>query len=78
MIFLLVISLGKETLTQIGAEGGEFFVCGVGKSRGKSFAPVADVTTFDDRTPVAADDGTDQVGLARLAALSEVSEIQNT
>ena len=75
MLLLLIISLGKETLTKIGAEGRKFFVCGMGEGRGEGLTPVGDVTTFNDRAPIATDDGTDQVGLARIAALREVSEV---
>ena len=47
----------------------------MGEGRGEGLAPVGDVTTFNDRTPIATDNGTDQMGLARVAALCEVSEI---
>ncbi len=52
-------------------------MCGMGEGSRKGLTPVADVTTFDDGTPVAADNGTDQVGLSRIATLREVSEIKS-
>lgn len=64
--------LSEEPLAKIGAEGRELLECGVREGRCERLPPVGDLAPLDDRPPVAAHHGLDEMGLAGLAALREV------
>ena len=70
--YILVISLSKQTLSEKSAERRKFFGCGMRQRSSQSFFPIIHVAAFDNWTPIAGGNGTDQVGLARFTAFGEV------